>query len=437
MVSLADGDRVGDRYRLRKRLATGPMATVWEADDLELGRRVAIKFVGPAGDAARLRREAQAGATLDHPNICRVFDVGELSGSPYLVTEFLPGGTLEQRLRPGERLPDDETRSLAVQLASALAHAHAIGVIHRDLKPTNVLLDADGAPRLADFGIASLRGAERLTEDGTVLGTAAYMAPEQAGGEVATPRSDVYAFGAILYRLLTGRPPFGDARGLAALSAARKDGAPVVAELRPDAPGDLAALAESALAFESSARPADGQALADALTPRSTALPARDAETLVAARHRHARLKAAIITATVLALATTGFVLAGIAERGSATDEPVPPPRSQPRRHQPASVPLEVTAPGAAERTDHTRTGPTDTTESTPASATATPPTPSPATPQAPRVRETEPPAASEPAPPPASEPPAASTPTTTETMTPPTETVPPAPGEPAPPPPP
>src|SRR5881392_2063624 len=184
------------------------MSEVWLAEDTQLGRRVALKLLGRGADPARFDREAHAVAALADPNICRLYDYGEEAGRPFMVLEFLPGGTLEERLVPGDPYPDDETERLARELAAGLAHAHARGLIHRDLKPANVLFDDEGVAKIADFGIARLVGSGTLTEAGTLLGTAAYISPEQAQGLPATAASDVYSFGVILYRLLAGRLPF-------------------------------------------------------------------------------------------------------------------------------------------------------------------------------------------------------------------------------------
>src|SRR5919201_3569790 len=190
------------------------MSEVWAAEDAELRRRLAVKLLARDADPARFDREARAVAALAHPNICQLYDYGEENGRPYMVSEYLGGGTLEDRLAAGEPLPDDETRRIARDLASGLGHAHERGLVHRDLKPANILFDDEGRPKIADFGIAKM-GASTLTEAGTVLGTAAYISPEQAGGESATAASDVYSFGVVLYRILTGRLPFESEEPLA------------------------------------------------------------------------------------------------------------------------------------------------------------------------------------------------------------------------------
>jgi eukaryotic-like serine/threonine-protein kinase len=256
---------VAGRYRLERQLGTGGMSEVWEAEDLELERKVALKLLGPTADPARFEREARAAASLAHPNVNQLFDYGEWEGRPYMVLELLPGGTLEGRLREGRPLPDADTERLAGEIAAGLAHAHARGLVHRDLKPANVLCDADGRAKIADFGIARMSDTGTLTEAGTLLGTAAYISPEQAAGEPATATSDVYSFGVILYRMLTGRLPFEAEEPIELVTMHRDEPPPPVSAFRPDAPPRLAGLAEAALAKDPRARPRDGAALVAAL----------------------------------------------------------------------------------------------------------------------------------------------------------------------------
>src|SRR5262245_51370252 len=209
------------------------MSEVWRAKDLELGRDVALKLLAPDADTARFDREARAVASLAHPNITQLYDYGEENGRPYMVLEYLSGGTLEDRLRSGTPLPDDSTRAIAAGIAAGLAHAHARGLVHRDLKPANVLFDEEERPKVADFGVARMAAGEgTLTEAGTVLGTAAYISPEQAMGEPATPASDVYSFGVILYRMLTGRLPFESNDPMELVLQHRDATPPPIAQLR-------------------------------------------------------------------------------------------------------------------------------------------------------------------------------------------------------------
>ncbi len=195
------------------------------ATDLLLERLVVVKLLAPDAERSRFEREAQAMAALAHPNIVQLFDYGEEEGRPYMVFEYLPGGSLEQRLDAPLRLPDEDTARIAAEIAAGLAHAHARGVVHRDMKPGNVLFDVEGRAKIADFGIARIGGVDTITKAGMVLGTAAYISPEQARGEPATPASDVYSFGVLLYRILSGRPVRGAESRRARCDASRRGGA--------------------------------------------------------------------------------------------------------------------------------------------------------------------------------------------------------------------
>ena len=251
---------IAGRYRLLEPLGRGAMSSVWLAHDGELERRVAVKMLAPSADRARFEREARAAAALSHPNICSLYDYGEADGRPYMVLEYLPNGSLEERLKSGP-LPDDETLRLATEIAAGLAHAHERGLVHRDLKPANVLFDAEERAKIADFGIARMGGSGTLTEAGTVLGTASYISPEQASGQPAGPASDVYSFGVILFRMLTGRLPFVSTNAMELVRMHRDDPPPSVADFRADAPARLESITAAALAKDPADRPADGGAL--------------------------------------------------------------------------------------------------------------------------------------------------------------------------------
>src|SRR3954453_22160924 len=257
---------IGGRYRLDDVLGRGGMSEVWLAEDLELGRLVAIKLLAPDADNARFEREARAVASLAHPNITQLYDYGEDGGRPYIVLEYVPGGTLEERLRSGSPPSDDETFGIAAGVAAGLAHAHARGVVHRDLKPANVLFDEEGRPKLADFGIARMAAGEgTLTEAGTVLGTAAYISPEQASGAPATAASDVYSFGVMLYRMVTGRLPFESNDPMELVMMNRDQAPPPITAFRKDPPGLLESATMAALEKDPAERPHDGTALLAAL----------------------------------------------------------------------------------------------------------------------------------------------------------------------------
>jgi serine/threonine-protein kinase len=265
---------IGDRYRLDERIGLGGMGEVWSAQDLKLDRRVAIKLLGPQADPARFDREARAIAALAHPNICRLYDYGRSDGRRYMVLEYLPGGTLEDRMRTGDPLADEDTARISGELASGLAQAHAQGLVHRDLKPANVLFDDEGRAKIADFGIAHFGEGATLTEAGTMLGTAAYISPEQASGEPAGPPSDVYSFGVILFRMLTGQLPFEGTHPLELAAKHVSEPPPAIETLRPDAPPLLAGIATAALMKDPAARPPDGKALVEALAGAPTAVTA-------------------------------------------------------------------------------------------------------------------------------------------------------------------
>jgi hypothetical protein len=257
---------IAGRYRLDEILGRGGMSEVWAATDTELGRRVALKLLAPNADTARFEREARAVASLGHPNITQLYDYGEADGRPYMVLEYLPGGTLEDRLPAGRPLPDEDTRRISAELAAGLAHAHARGVVHRDLKPANVLFDQEGRAKLNDFGIARMAAGDgTLTEAGTVLGTAAYISPEQAAGAPSSAASDVYSFGVMLYRMLTGRLPFESNDPMELVALHRDAEPPPLTQLRDDAPALLESAATAALAKDPADRPADGAALMAAL----------------------------------------------------------------------------------------------------------------------------------------------------------------------------
>src|SRR3954467_696006 len=188
------------------------MAEVWCASDSVLGRRVALKLLGRrfAEDdefRERFRREAQAAAGLAHPNIVGIFDRSEWDGTPYIAMELVDGRTLKDLVRERGPLPPGFAVDLTIQVLRALGYAHRRGIVHRDVKPQNVILDDEGQAKVADFGIARA-GASEMTETGTIVGTAQYLSPEQAQGQPVSPRSDLYSVGVVLYELLTGRPPF-------------------------------------------------------------------------------------------------------------------------------------------------------------------------------------------------------------------------------------
>jgi serine/threonine-protein kinase len=371
------GDVIAGRYRLLEPLGHGAMSSVWLAEDTELERRVAVKVLGPTADRARFEREARAAAALSHPNICQLYDYGEEDGKPYMVLEYLPGGTLEDQLRDGKPLPDDDATRIASEIAAGLAHAHARGLVHRDLKPSNVLFDAEERPKIADFGIARMGGAGTLTEAGTVLGTASYISPEQAMGEPATPASDVYSFGVILFRMLTGRLPFLSRNAMELVRMHRDDPPPTVGSLRPDAPPRLESVALAALAKNPSHRPRDGRALlaelhaapGDATTILAPSAFDTSAATQIIQPARRRRPLQPIVLAAAVILLLAGIAAALVATRSDGgSQETLPTP----------SLTLPTVAPGKTttqEPTTLATTEPTTTAPTTTAPTTTQRPT--------------------------------------------------------------
>ena len=427
---------IDDRYRLEERIAVGGMAEVWAAEDLELERRVAIKLLLSPADPERFAREARAAAGLSHPSICQLYDYGEADGRPYIVLEYLPGGTLEDRLASEAPLPDEETARITGEVASGLAHAHERGLVHRDVKPGNVLFDEEGAAKITDFGIARVLDAPTLTEAGTLLGTAAYISPEQARGEPATPASDVYSFGVILFRMLTGRLPF-EAQSPLELAAMHESAEPPpISSLRSDAPPTLARVATAALAKPPEARPRDGSALVAALVAEPVA--GADTATVVLApptvveevseraprpvvRGRYLAIGAALV-----ALAAAGIGLALLTTSGSS-DAPAQEPRTAPPRSETSRTTTSSTTEPTRPTTTTTTHEPTTTTQA-PTSPVITPPPPPPTTtatpPPPPPVPTTEPPTTTVPEPTPPPPPPPEPT-TTSATPTTPSSTQP------------
>src|SRR5918992_1438246 len=256
-----------DRYRLLERLAAGGSAEVWRAHDEQLGREVAVKRLHPhlvPDDASRKRlaAEARAAAALSHPVIVGIDVVDPTGDAPALVMELVDGESLATRIARDGPLPAREAAAVAADVAEALFHAHQRGVIHRDVKPGNVLLARDGRTRLVDFGIAhSLApSAQRLTLTGTVVGTLHAMAPEQLADGPITPRTDLYGLGVVLHESLTGRPPYA-ASSPVALADAQRSGPPALDGIDPA----LAATVAACLAVDPADRPLHAGAVAEAL----------------------------------------------------------------------------------------------------------------------------------------------------------------------------
>jgi WD40 repeat protein/tRNA A-37 threonylcarbamoyl transferase component Bud32 len=259
-------------YEILEELGQGAMGTAYKARQVSLKRLVALKVMRSARLAnplalARCRMEAEAAARLQHPHIVQIYEVGDQDGEPYLALEYIDGGTLEGRLG-GKPQPGPAAAELVETLARAMHYAHQHGVVHRDLKPANILLTGEGVPKITDFGLAKiLEGEPGQTLPGTIVGTPSYMAPEQAEGKAREvgPAADVYALGAILYELLTGRPPFRGASLLETLEQVRSEDPVPPSRLLPKLPRDLETICLKAMARAPARRYASAGALADDL----------------------------------------------------------------------------------------------------------------------------------------------------------------------------
>ncbi len=247
------GEVIAERYELEVLVEHGGMSSVYRGYDRMLERNVALKVLHPQFRddqeyVERFRREARAVAQLSHPHIVTVIDRGVSDGNQYIVFEFVAGENLKQMIERTGRLPVRRVVELGIQVADALAFAHAHGIVHRDVKPQNILIDGSGEAKVTDFGIARTLDVERgVTQTGTVLGTSNYLSPEQAEGAQVTPATDVYSLGVVLYELLTGDVPFrGDNLVVVAMKHATED-PPDISELRPDIPPRLAQAVRHAL----------------------------------------------------------------------------------------------------------------------------------------------------------------------------------------------
>ena len=248
------GQLLAGRYELRDVAGSGGMSSVYRARDTVLERTVAIKilhehFSDDPEYVERFRREARALAQLNHPNIVTVIDRGEFEGRQFIVFEHVEGENLKELLDREGQLPVDQALALVHQVARGLAFAHDHGVLHRDVKPHNILIDKDGVAKVTDFGIArSLEPADGLTETGTLLGTSEYIAPEQARGNRVDERSDQYSLAAVLYELLTGEPPYGGDNFMAVAMKHIQEPVPSVRVSRPDVSPRLDAIISRAMA---------------------------------------------------------------------------------------------------------------------------------------------------------------------------------------------
>jgi eukaryotic-like serine/threonine-protein kinase len=358
------------RYEVESRLGEGGMATVFGGTDRVLGRKVAVKvlarqYARDRTSVERFRREAQAAAGLNHPNVVSVFDTGSDDGVHYIVMEHVEGRTLADIIRQEGALPPARAAGIAIDVCRALSSAHEKGMVHRDVKPGNVLLTPDGGVKVADFGIARVASGEPLTATGSVLGTASYLSPEQATGGQIDARSDIYSLGCVLYEMLTGQTPFA---GDTPVSIAYKH-----VEEQPTAPSlvnravppGMEAVVAKAMAkdpadrYQSTAHMAsDIGAAAPAATPAQTeAVPAADRTELLPVSPdgpastaplpetvpREARRRWWPLAAAATALAILGVALA--LTLGTETPLPTASPTSPPSSPSPSPSPTASTPP--------------------------------------------------------------------------------------------
>src|SRR5215213_3847043 len=246
-MSTLVGTELDGRYRLEALIGAGGMSTVYRAVDRTLEREVAIKLMHReiatySDQLERFRREARAVAQLSHAHIVGVIDAGEDAGRPYIVFEYVHGETLKDRIRRCGRLPIDESLAYAIEISRALGAAHAALIVHRDVKPQNVLIDPEGSAKVTDFGIARSLEEDGLTADGRVLGTTDYVSPEQALGHDVTGQSDIYSLGIVLYEMLVGDVPFHGENQVAVAMKHVREELPDVQLRRPDVSAGLAAI---------------------------------------------------------------------------------------------------------------------------------------------------------------------------------------------------
>jgi eukaryotic-like serine/threonine-protein kinase len=316
------------RYTLEQELGRGGMAVVMLARDTTLDRAVAVKLLSENAAAdtelrERFLREGRFAASLGHANVVAVYDTGEQDGQPYIVMECVEGETLADVVRRRGPLPPDDVIDLGRQACAGLEHAHARGLVHRDVKPQNLLLREDGTLKVADFGIArSGSGSATITQAGTLLGTAAYMAPEVVQGEPATAASDVYSLGAVLYELVTGEPP---RRATTIADLAHDEPVRRPSELSEDVPAQLEETILRCLERDPALRPASARELADRLgAPASATFSQRPTE-ILGTPERSARSRRPL-AAALAGLAAAVLVLALVL----SDDEPPRAPEVEP-----------------------------------------------------------------------------------------------------------
>ena len=310
------GQTVAGKYRIVRKLGSGGMGVVYEAEDLRLKRTVALKFLpsGMTADAEARERfihEARAASSLDHPNICTIHEVDEAEdGGLYIVMSCYQGESLKDKLGRGTLAPAEAIR-IASEVAEGLAKAHEHGIIHRDIKPGNIMVTSDGLAKVLDFGLAKLTGEARMTVMGTTVGTVAYMSPEQAGGNVVDARTDVWSLGVVLYEMATGALPFDRSSDRAVLNAIVHDEPRPAKELRPGFPAELGHVIRKALAKDPAKRYASARQMAGELRSLRESMSARAFSTAkkLSFRRRPRPVWVAAGALSIAAMAVAGWLL--------------------------------------------------------------------------------------------------------------------------------
>jgi predicted Ser/Thr protein kinase len=359
---------LNERYEIETTLGEGGMARVYRGTDGVLSRPVAIKVLADryANDdtfVTRFRREAQAAAALNHPNVVSVFDTGDDGQAHYIVMEYVPGQTLADVLKREGPLDPDRAARIAEDVATALQAAHERGLVHRDVKPGNVMIDPEGRTKVMDFGIARAAANDTLTQTGAVLGTAAYLSPEQARGDPVDARSDIYSLGAVLYEMLTGRPPFTGDSPVAIAYAHVNDQPDPPSAHRPGVPPELEAVTIRALAKDPGDRYPSAEAFRAAIAAARGAgvstepigaaagdtavMPAPVSAQPAGPARRVSWIPLTLIAAAVLAVAgILALTLAGDRDRPAGRNRDRQE-QGQPREESPAP-PAEIPAPDVA-----------------------------------------------------------------------------------------
>jgi eukaryotic-like serine/threonine-protein kinase len=317
MTEVAGNTLVDGRYRVLRRIGSGGMADVYCAEDGHLGRQVAIKvlhrrFAQDQEFVERFRREAKSAAGLNHPNVVGVFDRGEHEGTYYIAMEFLTGRTLKDIVTSEAPLPQDRVIDIGTQILEAAGFAHRHGVIHRDFKPHNVIVDDLGHAKVTDFGIARA-GASEMTETGSIMGTAQYLSPEQAQGHAVTATSDIYSIGVMLYEMLAGRLPFEGDSAVAVALKHLSEAPPPISQWRPDVHPALEAVVMAALAKDPAQRWQSAEDLAAALEAARTQIEAGNNGGQDTAAFAPIPMPADDVTAATQPAAATAPVLAPVA----------------------------------------------------------------------------------------------------------------------------